>query len=88
MIEAANKQIKYRFLYHQTIQIFEELENYVRLAVDDYNNRPYTALNGLTPIEVLNGKLPENVSYYTQIKEATQIRILENKRATCCNFSF
>ncbi len=58
------------------------------MAVDDYNNRPYTALNGLTPTEVLNGKLPANVSFYKQTKEATQHRIIENKKATCCNFSF
>ena len=88
MIEAANKQIKYRFLYHQTIHSFEELENYVKLAVEDFNMRPYNALNGLTPTEVLNGKLPVNVSYYKQTKAATQQRILENKKTTCCSFSF
>ena len=86
MIEAANKQIKYRFLYHQTIATFDELENYVQPAVDDYNNRPYSALNGLTPVEVMNGKLPANVNYYEQTKQATQHRIIENKKATCCNF--
>jgi transposase InsO family protein len=86
MIEAANKQIKYRFLYHQTIATFDELEKYVQLAVDDYNNRPYTALNGLTPKEVMNGKLPANVNYYEQTIQATQHRIIENKKATCCHF--
>ena len=56
--------------------------------VGDFNLRPYTSLNGLTPIEVADGQLPSNISFYTQIKEATQNRILENKKATCCNFSF
>lgn len=86
MIEAANKQIKYRFLYHQTIATFDELENYVQLSVDDYNNRPYTSLNGLTPKEVISGKLPASVNYYEQTKQATQHRIIENKKATCCHF--
>lgn len=88
MIEAANKQIKYRFLYHQTIYTFDELKNYMQLAVDDYNNRPYDALNGLTPNEVLNGKLPTNSSFYEQTKAATQNRILQNKIARCCYYSF
>jgi hypothetical protein len=86
MIEAANKQVKYRFLYHQTIATFEELGNYVKLAVEDYNNRPYTALDGLIPTEVMNGKLPINVSFYEQTKQATKNRIIENKKATCCHF--
>jgi hypothetical protein len=34
MIKAANKQIKYRFLYHQSIQTFQELEKYVCQAVE------------------------------------------------------
>lgn len=101
MIEAANKQIKYRFsclstyfqlvgrqVYHQTIHTFDELKNYMQLAVDDYNNRPYAALNGLTPNEVLKGKLPTNISYTVQTKTATQNRILQNKITKCCNYSF
>lgn len=60
----------------------------MKLAVEDYNMRPYTSLNGLTPLEVRYGKLPSNVSFYSQIKETTQHRIIENKKATCCNFSF
>lgn len=88
MIEAANKQIKYRFLYYQTICTFEELKIYMQLAVEDYNNRPYDALNGLTPTEVLNGKLPMNVSYYEKTIIATQNRLLQNKLAKCCSYSF
>jgi putative transposase len=62
MIEAANKQIKYHFLYHKEILNFEQLENYLLIAVADYNNRPNDAINALTPIEMLNGKLPSHVS--------------------------
>ena len=55
MIEAANKQIKYRFLYHKHIPDFQALVHYVEEAVRDYNNRPHDILHGLTPFEVLHG---------------------------------
>src|ERR1035438_10911202 len=56
MIEAANKQLKYRFLYHQKINDSSKLDEYVEKAVSDFNNRPHNVLNGLTPIKVLQGK--------------------------------
>jgi putative transposase len=88
MIEAANKQIKYHFLYHKEIPNFEQLENYLLMAVADYNNRPHDAINGLTPIEVLNGKLPSHVSFANQIAKAKSGRITENGARKCCNLSF
>ena len=56
MIEAANKNLKYRFLYHKQIPNFNSLCQYVAQAIEDYNYRPHDVLNGLTPIEVLNGR--------------------------------
>ncbi len=53
MIEAANKQLKYRFLYHHKISDFSKLEDYLKKAIHDFNNRPHGVLDGLTPIEVL-----------------------------------
>jgi putative transposase len=41
MIEAANKKLKYNFLYHHHISNHEELIKYVERSVDDYNNRPH-----------------------------------------------
>lgn len=88
MIEAANKQLKYRFLYHQSIPDFQALQKYVCQAIEDYNNRPHAALNGLTPLEVLNGTRYDKDYYRSQIIVAKANRIAENKRATCCSFSF
>jgi transposase InsO family protein len=53
MIEAANKQLKYRFLYHQKIKDYCSLDQYLKKAIEDFNHRPHAILNGLTPIEVL-----------------------------------
>ena len=88
MIEAANKQIKYHFLHHKEILNFEQLEHYLHTLVADYNNRPHDAINGLTPIEELNGKLPSQVNFAIQIAKAKSGRILENRPRKCCNSSF
>ena len=88
MIEAANKQIKYGFLYHKEITDFSQLEKYLPLAINDHNNMPHDALHGLTPDEVLNGKLPAKVSFANQIAKAKAARLTENKTNKCCSYSF
>ncbi|PZR06930.1 MAG: hypothetical protein DI539_24255 [Flavobacterium psychrophilum] len=88
MIEAANKQIKYRFLYHRDIPDFEALLKFIAQAIEDYNNRPQAALNGLTPLVVLNGKRYDKAAYGQQINAAKANRMAENKRMTCCSYSF
>ena len=88
MIEAANKQLKYRFLYHQHIPDHEALVQYVREAVQEYNNRPHHVLDGLTPLEVLNGAAYDKSVDQQQIRLAKSTRITENKRTKCCSYSF
>jgi putative transposase len=88
MIEAANKQIKYRFLYHHHITDHAALLKYVQAAVEDYNNRPHDVLNGLTPLEVLNGKRFDQTLTRQEIAIARQTRAIENKKARCCYYTF
>lgn len=83
MIEAANKQLKYQFLYHQSIPDYESLKEFLQKAVEDYNNRPHHCLNGLTPLDVLNGKTFNKTYYKQQILNAKLNRIIENKRTNC-----
>ena len=87
MIEAANKQIKYHFLYHKQVDCFNSLVKYVAEAVEDFNNRPHNVLKGLTPLEVLNGRLPAGVNFKQEIKTAKQNRLIENRKLKCC-YSF
>ena len=87
MIEAANKNLKYRFLYHQQIPDIEALRKYLALAVEDYNNRPHAVLRGLTPLEVLHGKNDALLSP-AAIAAARQARITANKQQSCCAYSF
>lgn len=88
MIEAANKNLKYRFLYHKNITDFDKLCKYVEQAVEDYNNRPHDVLNGLTPVEVLNGKTFNKIETAQQMQTAKALRIAENKQEKCCSYSF
>ncbi|MBS1919589.1 MAG: DDE-type integrase/transposase/recombinase [Bacteroidetes bacterium] len=88
MIEAANKNLKYRFLYHKNIADYNELCKYVQQAVDDYNNRPHGVLNWLTPFEVLQGKVIDKDLLRREMQCAQAQRIIENKKEKCCLFSF
>ena len=88
MIEAANKQLKYRFLYHQKINDYSKLDAYVEKAILDFNYRPHAVLNGLTPIEVLQGKRYNKAIQNNLLCVAKQTRILENQKMKCCKGSF
>ena len=88
MIEAANKNLKYRFLYHKNIADFNSLCQWLPQAIHDYNNRPHDVLSGLTPLEVLNGKTIDKTSSSRQMQTAKAARIAENKQQKCCNYSF
>jgi putative transposase len=88
MIEAANKQLKYRFLYHQKINDYSRLGEYVDKAILDFNHRPHDILNGLTPIEVIQGKRYNKQIQNNLLRLAKQTRILENQKKKCCLGSF
>lgn len=88
MIEAANKQLKYRFLYHHHIADYDTLIKYVEQSVNDYNNRPHHVLHGLTPNEVLQGQMPEPDKYASLIQQSKAIRLVENKKIKCCDHNF
>src|SRR5258708_33146575 len=88
MIEAVNKQLKYRFLYHHPIVDHTALIKYLQQAVQDYNNRPHNILNGLTPLEVLDGKTFDKDACQQQLALARNARITETKKVQCCYYSF
>jgi hypothetical protein len=64
------------------------LDEYVEKAVLDFNNCPHAVLNGLTPIEVLQGKRYNKEIQNNLLCIAKQIRILENQKMKCCFGSF
>jgi transposase InsO family protein len=88
MIEAANKQLKYRFLYHQKINKFLRLKQYVSKAILDFNHRPHGVLNGLTPMEVIQGKTYNKETQNELLSLSIKRRIRDNQKLKCCNGSF
>jgi putative transposase len=88
MIEAANKQLKYRFLYHHHIPDAKALNNYIQQAVYEYNNRPHDVLKGLTPVEVLHGHQFDQQATQQQMVLSQKNRIAQNKTTKCCFYSF
>lgn len=88
MIEAANKQLKYRFLYHQKITDISHLKGYLNKAILDFNHRPHGVLNGLSPMEVLQGKTYDKETQNNLLSLSVQRRISENQKLKCCTGSF
>lgn len=58
MAEAANKILKYRYLFPNNVADTEELTKVLDNALNDYNNMPQKNLCALTPNEVLSGNIP------------------------------
>ena len=85
MIEAANKQLKYRFLYNHKITNYEQLLNYLPLAIKDFNNRPHHVLGGLSPLEVLKGKRLNVELEKSLIQSARKSRVIENQKLKSCS---
>ena len=88
MIEAVNKRIKYDFLFRNQFLDFEQTKHFLETAVEQYNNRPHSALFGLTPKEVFYGKVPDKALFKPQIEQALLLRKAENKALTCNNCAF
>lgn len=84
MVEAANKIIKYRFLYTQPVTDTTALAAMVQKALTCYNSRPNAQLYGYTPHEVLAGAIPDKHRFRTQIAAAQKQRVNSN-RTTACN---
>jgi hypothetical protein len=50
------------------------------IAVENYNHKPHVALFGLTPIEALNGAVPDRDRFANEIALARRRRIEENRK--------
>jgi len=74
MIEAANKRMKYEFLFTKTLKSFDDVMAYLPEAVDNYNNKPLLHLSGYSPAEVLNGCVPDSKRFSDSIAAAVASR--------------
>lgn len=81
MVESANNQFKNIFLKNKPLpRTNEELRKYLD-EFEIYTNTEWVPgeFHGLTPIEVLNGEIPDKYRYTKDIKTAKQQRIMNNR---------
>jgi hypothetical protein len=83
MAEAANKILKYQFLRWLTIDSIETLMAALPDILKIYNNMPLDCLHGLTPNEVINGKIPDKDFYKQHIATAQKERVIINQKINC-----
>ena len=83
MVEAANKKIKYRFLYNMYLPHFNSVVLQIPIIKQAYNNTPLMVLSAYTPLEVLNGAIPDNKRFAVDIKEAVAKRKQVNQKIMC-----
>jgi len=88
MIEAVNKRMKYDFLFRNQLLDFDHTRRFLETAVEQYNNRPHSALFGLTPHEVFHGAKPDKNLFKNQKEQAKMLRKAENKALSCDNCAF
>jgi putative transposase len=83
MIEAANKNMKYYFLFPRKPKDFDDLLKILEASVLLYNESMPGVFYGLSRNEVLNGKIPDKHLYSIKIKEARLQRPEINRSQTC-----
>ena len=85
MIEAVNKTLKYSFLFRQDLPDFPATVRYLEKAIPEYNNRPHSKMNGLTPQEAFYGAKYDKEAHEKLFREAYLRRIEENRKVRCAN---
>ncbi len=83
MIEAANKKLKYQFLYQYDINDFEHLQKLLPDIQQQFNEIPLLSLSAYTPNEVMAGKIPDKKRFAAEINKAAHTRKQHNRQFNC-----
>jgi hypothetical protein len=84
MIEARNKSLKNEYLQDEQFGTLKALQEFIDVEyLGDYRNRTLQALHGLTPIDVLNGAIPDKNRYKADIAAARIARVAVNQAFNC-----
>jgi putative transposase len=83
-IEALNKIMKYQFLRFKAYANFAQLEEYLKIAILEYHDKPKAFLHGETPQLVLEGTKPDKHKFTNQIIDAKKKHIIANQNITYC----
>jgi putative transposase len=82
LIEAANKTLKYRYIFRKVIQSEAGFQTIIPASIVDYNDRPHSSKSGLSPNEIYAGKVFDKASYRASLALAHDRRVAKN-RASC-----
>ncbi|MDD3688052.1 MAG: DDE-type integrase/transposase/recombinase [Bacteroidales bacterium] len=85
MVESVNKRMKYDYLFTTELLNYEQTVKYLSWAIEQYNCKPHSALFGLTPFEVYNGKIPDKRMFAVDITAAATQRKEYNLNQNCNN---
>ncbi len=85
MVERFNMDLKYMYLYRETINSLKELTECIKYAVNEHNYlKRMGALNGLTPNEVYQGISPNEKWFKLKTEKAKIKRRHVAKKTICC----
>lgn len=84
MIEGTFNLFKHDFLKGQTITDLKHLTQKANEFITHCHNRYFGELYGITPIQILNGAVPDKDLFKTQIQQAAITRRQENKNFNNC----
>jgi transposase InsO family protein len=83
MSEAGNKTMKYEYLFPQKPYSYDDVIRILEKAVPEFNSRPHGQLYGLSPDDVLAGKMPDKRLFSEKIEQARANRPEINRNQVC-----
>lgn len=83
MIERGFHLFKYDFLKRQPITDKQQLSQKVEAFINQCQHRYFGELYGLTPLQILNGAIPDKHRFKLLIQLAVLQRRLDNKKFSC-----
>ena len=83
MVESIFRQLKYYHIYPRSFETATDFMNEIDGIIDEQSNRPLNVLNGLTPLEVLHGQLPDKLALQNNIAQSRVLRLEVNRKKAC-----
>lgn len=83
MVESIFRQLKYYHIYPRNFETATDFMNQIDGIVNEHGNRPLNVLHGLTPLETLQGQLPDKQLYKNDIATSRLLRLESNRKTNC-----
>jgi transposase InsO family protein len=83
MVESVFRQLKYYHIYPKKFETAVDFINEIDFIVLEHCNRPLHVLNGLTPLEALEGKIPSKHALHYNMVRSRVLRVETNRKNAC-----